>query len=109
MLGIRALLGGAFVVLFALIGEVLKPKLYSGLFGAAPSIALGSLTVSAFSRGPANLVADAFGMLIGATGMVAYCVLASLLVGRLGALAGSALSWTAWFAAALGLYMLVSG
>ena len=109
MLGIRALIGGGFVVLFAVIGEVLKPKLYAGVFGAAPSIALASLSVSALARGPANVVADAFGMLIGAAGMVAYCVVASVLVGRLGALAGSALSWAAWFAAALGLYALVSG
>jgi hypothetical protein len=33
---IRFLVGGAVVSVFALIGDVLKPKSFAGLFGAAP-------------------------------------------------------------------------
>jgi uncharacterized membrane protein (GlpM family) len=100
--------GGVFVVLFALVAEVLKPKTFSGLFGAAPSVALASLLVAALTRGPASVQADAFGMLIGVAGMIAYCVAATVLVQRLGALAGSLLAWGAWFVAAVGLYAVVA-
>ena len=40
---VRFLVGGALVSLFALIADVLKPKGFAGLFGAAPSVALASL------------------------------------------------------------------
>jgi hypothetical protein len=40
---IRFLVGGAVVSVFALIGDVLKPKSFAGLFGAAPSVALATL------------------------------------------------------------------
>jgi hypothetical protein len=36
---IRFLAGGVIVSLFAMIGDVLRPKSFAGLFGAAPSIA----------------------------------------------------------------------
>ena len=42
-LALKALNGGLFVVAFALLAEMLKPKRFSGLFSAAPSIALGCL------------------------------------------------------------------
>ena len=37
---IRFFVGGVAVSLFALVGDVLKPKSFAGLFGAAPSIVL---------------------------------------------------------------------
>jgi hypothetical protein len=37
---VRFLAGGTIVALFALIGDVLKPQGFAGLFGAAPSGAL---------------------------------------------------------------------
>lgn len=37
---IRFTVGGLFVSVFALVGDVLKPKSFAGLFGAAPSVAL---------------------------------------------------------------------
>jgi len=35
ILVVKAIAGGALVVLFALVSEVVQPKLFSGLFGAA--------------------------------------------------------------------------
>ncbi len=109
LLGVRGLAGGVFVVVFALISQVLRPKMFAGLFGAAPSVALASLLVAGLTRGPAKTVPDATGMLIGVAGMVAYCIVAALLLSRMGALAGSLISWAAWFVAAIGLYLLVAG
>jgi hypothetical protein len=40
---LRSLIGGLVVSLFAVIGDVLRPKSFAGLFGAAPSIALATL------------------------------------------------------------------
>jgi hypothetical protein len=34
---IRFLIGGAVVSVFAILGDLLKPKSFAGLFGAAPS------------------------------------------------------------------------
>ena len=39
----RFLMGGMIVSLFASLGDVLKPKSFAGLFGAAPSVALATL------------------------------------------------------------------
>lgn len=109
LLGVRALAGGALVVVFALISEVLKPKMFSGIFGAAPSVALASLLVESLTRGPVQTQPSALGMLAGAAGMVAYCLAAVILLPRLGGLGGSISAWAAWFAVAIGLYALVLG
>ena len=50
-LGIKAVNGGLFVVLFALIAEMLKPKRFAGLFSAAPSVALANLIVVIVAKG----------------------------------------------------------
>jgi Protein of unknown function (DUF3147) len=38
----RFLIGGLTVSIFSLIGDILKPKSFAGLFGAAPSVALAT-------------------------------------------------------------------
>jgi hypothetical protein len=40
---VRFIVGGFLVSLFAIIGDVVRPKSFAGLFGAAPSIALATL------------------------------------------------------------------
>ena len=37
---VRFLVGGALVSAFAMLGDILRPKSFAGLFGAAPSVAL---------------------------------------------------------------------
>jgi hypothetical protein len=49
---IRFLIGGAVVSVFALIGDVLKPKSFAGLFGAAPSVAVAWSVVSVCVSNP---------------------------------------------------------
>jgi hypothetical protein len=40
---IRFIVGGLVVSTFAVLGDILRPKSFAGLFGAAPSIALATL------------------------------------------------------------------
>jgi uncharacterized membrane protein (GlpM family) len=99
-IGLRMLAGGTLVVLFALVGDVLKPKMFAGLFGAAPSVAAASLLVGALADGTARTSTAGLGMAAGSVGMIAYCVAAIFLVRRLGALVGSVAAWGAWLVVA---------
>jgi uncharacterized membrane protein (GlpM family) len=104
---LKAIVGGLAVMAFSLIGEAGRPKRFAGLFAAAPSVAIASLAITAFAKGGTGAVPYARGMLIGSAGMVAYCLVSLYLIERLHALAGSVLSWSAWFVVAGGLYWLV--
>jgi uncharacterized membrane protein (GlpM family) len=108
ILAIKAINGGLVVVLFALVGEVAKPKRFAGIFAAAPTVALANLTVTALTAGAKDFPAYGLGMLAGTTGFLAYGLVCPLLVDRLGALRGSALSFAAWFAAAAPVYLVVA-
>lgn len=48
---IRFLVGGAVVSVFAMLGDVLRPKSFAGLFGAAPSVALATLGIAIYQHG----------------------------------------------------------
>ena len=50
---IRFLVGGLVVSLFAVLGEVFRPKSFAGLFGAAPSIALATIGITIAHHGKA--------------------------------------------------------
>lgn len=54
------------MVLFSLIGQVLKPKSFAGLFVAAPAVALASLLLTTLAASPAKATLNARGMIIGA-------------------------------------------
>lgn len=45
---VRFLAGGLIVAIFAILDDTLRPKSFAGLFAAAPSVAVATLT-SAFS------------------------------------------------------------
>src|ERR1700716_2852851 len=66
LLGLKAANGGLFVVVFALVSEVLTPKRFAGLFSAAPSVALANLAVIVATKGYAEAIANTRGMVIGA-------------------------------------------
>jgi hypothetical protein len=48
---IRFLAGGFVVSAFAMLGDLLRPKSFAGLFGAAPSVALTTLGIAVYQRG----------------------------------------------------------
>ncbi len=78
---LKALSGGTPLVCFATLSEVLKPKAFAGLFGAAPSVALASLLVTTLTSGPSKAVMSSRGMIAGAVGMVFYCIAAAAGIG----------------------------
>ena len=106
VLVVRVVVGGALVVAFSMLGDMLKPKMFAGLFGAAPSVATASLLVSGLATGAARDARSATGMIAGAIGLIAYSAAAALTVKHLGAVAGSALAWVAWLVPAAVIYMV---
>ena len=70
---IRFLVGGTVVCLFALLGDVLRPKGFAGLFAGAPSVALATLSLAAFTQGAAYAGVEARSMMVGAVGLILYC------------------------------------
>src|SRR5579875_1098513 len=101
-LGIRILDGGVFVVLFALVGTVLKPKRLAGLFSAAPSVALANLLVEIMEKGDHPAAKECQAMILGAVALAAFCLVARFVIRPLGALRGSAVAVLAWLAVAVG-------
>ncbi|TXK33943.1 DUF3147 family protein [Nonomuraea sp. C10] len=92
----RGLLGGLLVMVFAVIGEMMTPKRFAGIFAAAPAVAIAGMTVTVLHEGHGPLAESALGMIAGSVALVAYCVAAVPLVGRLGAFAGSLAALAVW-------------
>jgi hypothetical protein len=69
---IRFFVGGLFVSAFAVLGDALKPKSFAGLFGAAPSVALGTLILTIHSQGPSFAATEARSMIFGAIAFLFY-------------------------------------
>jgi len=103
---LRFLIGGSVVSAFALLGEILRPKSFAGLFGAAPSVALATLGLTIAHQGKMYAATEARSMIAGALGFVCYAAAASFLLLRN---KGSALGVTVgamplWFVVAFGLW-----
>ena len=82
---LKALAGGSFVVAFAVAGSIVKPKRFAGLFSAAPSVAIASLMIAAYS-GSHEAARDARSLVLGAVAMIGAALLGLPLLGRLSAL-----------------------
>jgi uncharacterized protein DUF3147 len=105
---IRFVLGGMIVSAFALIGEVVRPKTFAGLFGAAPSVALTSLGLAFASGGGARAAIETRSMPAGALALCAYslAVLHLVMHRRHRTLPVAAATLLLWLAVALGLWAL---
>lgn len=68
----RFLAGGILVSAFALCGNVLQPKNFAGLFGAAPSVALATLLLAVIYKDADYAAREAHSMIYGAAGFFAY-------------------------------------
>jgi uncharacterized membrane protein (GlpM family) len=101
----RFVLGGLLVCVFATIGDVLKPRGFAGLFGAAPSVAVASLALSAAFQGRGAAIGDARATMIGAIALLAYTNCCLYLMGRRHLKAGpvALLALPVWIAVAIGL------
>jgi hypothetical protein len=109
-LAVRFVLGGLLVSLFAAIGEMFKPKTFSGLFGAAPSVAIASLALAFHSHGSGYAAIEARFMLIGAGAFFIYSAACVALAKRksVPVWLGAGAAWIAWFATALGTFGVIA-
>ena len=108
---IRFLVGGAVVSLFAVMGDILRPKSFAGLFAAAPSIALATVSLTIHKEGRIYAAMEGRSMVIGAVAFLVYAGLASLLLrkGRMSALATTVVLMPVWFAVSIGVWVVVKG
>ncbi len=103
---LRVIVGGTVVSLFAVIGDVLKPKSFAGLFGAAPSVALATVALTVKEHGGVYASIEARSMILGAVAFFVYASLASWLMVRRkwAALPVTSAALLLWIAASLGLW-----
>jgi uncharacterized protein DUF3147 len=107
---IRFLVGGTAVCLFAALGDILKPKSFAGLFGAAPSIALATLTLTLIQKPPIYAAIECRSMLFGAFGLLCYCLAVGWMLkpGNKRALESSILSLPIWFGISFALWFVLA-
>lgn len=102
---IRFLIGGVFVSAFAVLGDILQPKSFAGLFGAAPSVALATLILTIHREGTNYAAIEGRSMIVGAIAFCCYAYAVSLVTMRWklpGAFTAGALI-VMWLGIALGL------
>jgi hypothetical protein len=97
---VRFVIGGLVVSAFAALGDVLKPKSFAGLFGAAPSIALATLGLTIHAQGKLYAATEARSMIAGALAFCLYACFCSWLMMRhkvhaMAATTGAMLLWLA--------------
>jgi hypothetical protein len=78
----RFLIGGAVVAAFALIGDLLYPKSFAGLFSAAPSVALATLGLTILGDGKTYASIEARSMIGGAIAFFVYSSMVSRVMMR---------------------------
>jgi uncharacterized membrane protein (GlpM family) len=104
----RFLIGGLVVSLFAVLGDLLNPKSFSGLLGAAPSVALATLALTIRKYGAAYAAIECRSMFIGAIalGVCTFLACRLLMARRAGPRAAALIGVVAWFVTALSLCMM---
>ena len=105
---VRFLVGGVAVSVFAMFGDVLRPKSFAGLFGAAPAVALATLGIAVYRHGPDYAAFQSQAMMAGAAALAIYSVVVCHLLvrARLRALPATLLSLLVWLIVAFGLLTL---
>jgi hypothetical protein len=71
---VRFIVGGIVVSGFAMLGDVLRPKSFAGLFGAAPSVALATLSIAIYHHGAGYAGVQSRAMMAGAVALAVYSV-----------------------------------
>jgi hypothetical protein len=108
---LRFIAGGVVVSAFAVVGDILQPKSFAGLFGAAPSIALATILITLSQKGAPFVAVEGRSMIAGAFALAAYswtvCVLLKKLT--ISSLTATILALVVWFAVALGITSILFG
>ncbi len=79
---LRFLIGGASVIFFSLVGRIVRPKSFAGLFGAAPSVALASLSITISHSGKVYAATECYYMMAGAFAFLAYAAAVAFILRR---------------------------
>jgi uncharacterized membrane protein (GlpM family) len=105
---LRFLAGGLIVSTFAVIADVLRPKGFAGLFSAAPSVALATLTLTLLSDGRIYAATEARSMIVGAGAYFLYAATCTYLIGkrRLKSAPTAVAALTVWAIGAFGMWDL---
>jgi Protein of unknown function (DUF3147) len=105
----RFFIGGIVVCAFAAIGDVLKPKSFAGLFGAAPSVALATLYLTISSQGKIYAATETRSMIAGAVAFFIYASCASWLLMKrnLSTLFATITLMPLWLAVSFGLWFML--
>jgi hypothetical protein len=108
---LRFVIGGAVVSAFAILGDLLRPKSFAGLFGAAPSVALATLGMAIAQHGGRYAATESRAMMAGAVALLCYSVVVCQLLMRFrcNALAATLIALPAWLVIALALQPLFAG
>jgi len=106
---IRVLVGGMAVSAFAILGDILKPKSFAGLFGAAPSIALATLLLTISKEGHAYTAIEGRSMGLGAIAffLYAWVVTRAMITARWSALRVTVAAIFVWCVCAIALWRVL--
>jgi uncharacterized membrane protein (GlpM family) len=105
----RFAVGGIMVTLFALLADLLKPKSFAGLLGAAPAVALSTLGLTIFTDGKSYAALEARSMIAGALAFFMYACGCSYLMMKfsLPAIVATTSMLFVWLIFAVGAWLLV--
>jgi hypothetical protein len=105
-LAVRFVLGGFIVSAFSVIGELFQPKSFSGIFGAAPSVALVTIALALWTHGTEYVSTEGRSMLVGAVALLAYSAVVAWVVKRehWPVWLSAGLSWIVWGGVAFALW-----
>jgi hypothetical protein len=108
---VRFLAGGIIVSVFAVLGDILRPKSFAGLFGAAPSVALATLSLALWKQGGDYVSVEGRSMILGALALALYSLAVCQLLMRFrwSAFAATTAAIWLWLAMALGSKHLLTG
>ncbi len=102
---VRFVAGGLIVSAFAILSDVLRPKSFAGLLGAAPSVALATLSMAIAQNGSRYAAVESSTMIYGAVALACYSLVVCQLLMRvhLSALLATIVSLVVWLGVAAGL------
>jgi uncharacterized protein DUF3147 len=108
---LRFFIGGIAVSLFATMGDIFRPRSFAGLFGAAPSVALGTLAVAISTQGSLYAAVEGRSMAIGAIALCCYSIAVNEVMKRhpMRALTVTLVSLPVWLGVAFALQCLLLG
>lgn len=106
---LRFVIGGLVVSAFAMLGDILRPKSFAGLFGAAPSVALATLGIALLWHGAGYANTQGQEMAWGSIALFVYSIVVCQLLmrRRWNALPATIAALGVWLVVALGLHVLV--